>query len=385
MDSNPSSVVLTQAQQRPSRLKRLARRFDRIFVFTVLVPTLLAALYFGVVASDVYISESRFVVRSPQRQNQTGLGALLQGSGFSRSQDDTYSVHDFFRSRDALKQLQDKLQIKRAFTHGDIDFVNRFPGIERWDDSFEALYRHYLKHVGVEYDPVSSISVLRVHAYNAADANRINEALLEMGETLVNNMNTRSRQDLIQSAQNEVKVAEDRAKSAATALSSFRSDRAVFDPERQSAIQLQSVARLREELLAAEAQLAQVSRVSPTNPQIASLETRVQGLRSAIAEENARVVGRDGGLSSKSPAYERFALERAFAERQLGVALAALDNARNEAARKQLYLERLVQPNLPDKALEPRRLRSVLTVLVIGLMLWGIVGLVLASVREHTN
>jgi capsular polysaccharide transport system permease protein len=366
-------------------LRRLLQRLDRVFFFTVFLPTLLATVYYGFVASDVYISESRFVVRSPQRQSQTGLSALLQGSSFARSQDDTYSVHDFILSRDALKELQDKLQIKQAFTHGDIDLVNRFPGLERWDDSFEALYRHYLKHVGVEYDTVSSITVLRVRAYSAGEAGRINETLLQMGEALVNNMNTRSRQDLIKSAQQEVKAAEERAKSAAAALSSFRSDRAIFDPERQSAIQLQSVARMREELLAAEAQLSQVRKVSPNNPQIAALESRVQGLRAAIADENARVVGREGGLSSKSPAYERLALERTFADRQLAAALAALDNARNEAARKQLYLERLVQPNLPDKALEPRRLRSVLTVLVVGLMLWGIVSLVLASVREHTT
>ena len=38
---------------------------------TVLLPTVLAILYFGPIASDVYISESRFVVRNPQRQAVT--------------------------------------------------------------------------------------------------------------------------------------------------------------------------------------------------------------------------------------------------------------------------------------------------------------------------
>jgi capsular polysaccharide transport system permease protein len=74
-----------------------------------------------------------------------------------------------------------------------------------------------------------------------------------------------------------------------------------------------------------------------------------------------------------------------FAERQLATALAALESARNEAQRKQLYLERLVQPNLPDRALEPRRIRSILMVLALGLVLWGVVSLVVASVKEHTD
>ena len=38
-----------------------------LFLFTVVVPTLVAILYFGFFASDVYISESRFVVRSPDK------------------------------------------------------------------------------------------------------------------------------------------------------------------------------------------------------------------------------------------------------------------------------------------------------------------------------
>ena len=373
----------------PSRLLRLLlrqlRRMNAIFIVTVLLPTLAAALYFGALASEVYISESRFVVRSPQRPAQGGLGALLQGTVFSRSQDDTYSVHDFIRSRDALRELDGKLDLRKSFADPKIDAVNRFPGLEWWDQSFEALHRHYLKHVAIEYDTVSSISVLRVRAYNAEQAQKINAQLLEMGERLVNNMNTRSRQDLIKVAEQEVRIAEDRAKEAAASLSSFRSDRAVFDPDRQSAIQLQSVARLREELLTAESQLEQVRRVSPKNPQIGGLEQRVDSLRKAVADENARVLGRSGGLSSKSPAFDRLTLERTFADRQLASAMAALDSARSEAARKQLYLERLVQPNLPDRSVEPRRLRTVVTVLLVGLILWGVVGLVLSSIREHTN
>lgn len=382
MDSTPEPSL---PPPRSSILRRLVRRFDRVFLITVLLPTLVAALYYGLVASDVYISESRFVVRSPQRPAQSGLGALLQGTVFSRSQDDTYSVHDYMRSRDALSELEAKRGLRALFSRAEVDPVNRFPGLEWWDSSFEALYRHYLRHVAVEYDTVSSITVLRVRAYSAGDAQAINEQLLEMGERLVNTMNLRSRRDLIQVAEAEVRMAEERAKGAAAALSSFRSNKSVFDPDRQSAIQLQSVVRLREELLSARSQLDQVRRVAPSNPQIVVLEARVAALQKAVDDESARVVGRERGLSAQSPDFDRLALEKTFAERQLAAALGALDTARNEAARKQLYLERLVQPNLPDRAVEPRRLRSVLTVLAIGLVLWGILTLVIASVREHTG
>lgn len=383
MDASPPAVFLQQAQ-RP-RWRRLVARLGAIFWLSVALPGLLAIGYFGFLASDVYVAESRFVVRSPQRQTPTGLGALLQGTGFARSQDDTYSVHDFIRSRDALRELDTKLNVANAFSRPEIDPVNRFPGIAWWEKSFEALYRHYLKHVSVDYDTVSSISILRVRAYNAEDARAMNEALLQMGEHLVNNLNIRSRQDLIQVAEQEVRIAEQRARDAAASLSAFRSNRAVFDPERQGMLQLQGVARLREELLAAQTQLNQMRQLSPLNPQIPVFEQRVATLNAAISADNARIVASDGGLTAKSPQFDRLTIDKGFADRQLGATMAALDSARSEAARKQLYLERLVQPNLPDDASEPRRIRSILVVFALGLVAWGVLSLLVASVREHTD
>lgn len=382
VDLSPSPAVLRQAQ--PSRLRRALRRFNPVLFLTVVLPTVVAAVYFGFVASDVYISESRFIVRSPQRQAQTGLGALLQSTGFARSQDDTYSVLDFIKSRDALQRLEADLKVRERFSDSKIDFANRFPWVDA-DSSFEGLYRHYLKHIEVSYDTASAIAVLRVRAYAADDAYQVNGLLLQMGEQLVNELNTRSRNDLIEVAKREVAEAEERSKLAASALSSFRASGGVFDPDREGVVKLQSSARLQEELLAAEAQLAQIRQVSPTNPQVATLQGRVALLRNAVREEEAKLVGRGSGLTSKSPAFDRLNLEKVFADRQLATALAAFDAARNEAARKQLYLERLVKPNLPDSALEPRRLRSVLTVFVIGLVMWGVISLIISSVREHVD
>lgn len=360
-------------------------RRNILFVLVVLFPTLLASLYYGLIASDVYISESRYVVRSPQRQAASGiLGSLLQSTGFSRSQDDAYSVQDYILSRDALQELDEKLGVIKAYSSKDADPINRFPGLA-WDHSFEAFYRYYGKHIGVEYDPVSSISVLDVRAFTASDAEKINDLLLQMAERLVNQLNDRSRQDLIRFAEQEVQEAEDKAKDAALALSAYRSRQSVFEPDKQAALQLEGVAKLQEELLATEAQLAQLRKLSPDNPQIPALLTRAETLRGAKESETAKVTGGRGSFSARSPNFERLALEREFADKQLATALASLEVARNEAQRKQLYLERLVKPNLPDKAIEPKRGRSVLTVFVLSLIAWGVVSLLVAAVREHSE
>src|SRR5262249_8152584 len=152
-----------------------------------------------------------------------------------------------------------------------------------------------------------------------------------------------------------VTEAEAKAKSAALALSAFRSQQSVFDPERQSTLQLQGIAKLQEELISTKTQLAQIRSVTANNPQIPVLARRVDTLQKEIDAEMQKVAGGNTSLTTQASEYERLALDRAFAEKQLASALASLELARNEAQKKQLYLERIVQPNLPDYALEPRR------------------------------
>src|SRR5882672_5988747 len=114
-----------------------------VLVATVLLPTLGAIIYFGLIASDVYISESRFLVRSPQQKTQGGVfGDLLQGTGLSRAQDDTYSVHDYILSRDALRALDTKLEIRNVYSGKRVDLFNRFPAFFL-GDSFEELYLYF--------------------------------------------------------------------------------------------------------------------------------------------------------------------------------------------------------------------------------------------------
>ena len=357
---------------------------NKLFLISVALPTAVAVIYFGFITSDVYVSESRFVVRSPKQQTPTGLGALLQGAGFSRSEDDTHSVHDFILSRDALQKLNDKLKLDKSFSDPKIDMFSRFASFGV-DENFEGLHKYYLKRIAIDTDITSAISVLKVNAYNGEDAFRINTMLLEMSEGLINQLNERGRQDMIRFATAEVDTAEKKAKAAALALSGYRNDKAVFDPERQSAIQLQLVSKIQDELIATKTQLDQVRTFTPDNPQIPSLQKRAGTLRAEMDSQMAKVAGGSASLTNKAADYERLALDRTFADKQLGAALASLEQARNDAQRKQLYLERIVKPNKPDVAVEPRRLRAIFATFLLGLISWGILTILLAGIREHRD
>jgi len=364
------------------QLKIRLTKINRLFLVTVIIPTALSIIYFGIIASDVYISESRFVVRNPERQIPTGLGAIIQGAGFSRSQDDTYNVQEFMLSRDALRKINHQINLREAFARSGIDIFSRFNALG-WDNSIEALFRFYLNHVEINLNTSSSIAILKVRTFNTDDSYRINEMLLQIGEQFINRLNERGRQDLIRFASSEVDVAVEKSKAAARKLSAFRNKQGIFDPEKQSGLQLQQISKLQDELIASKTQLSQVQAFTPESPQLPVLKNRIGSLQASIESEMAKVAGGGTSLTNKAVEYELLVLERTVADKQLAAAMASLEQARSDAQRKQLYLERIVQPNKPDIAIEPYRLRGILSIFLLGLVVWGILTMLIAGIREH--
>lgn len=251
--------------------------------------------------------------------------------------------------------------------------------------SFEDLFKYFQKKIRLQNDATTSITTLSVRAYTAEDAHRFNEQLLEMSEATVNRLNDRGRSDLVRYATTEVAKAKADAQKAASALAAYRNQSGTLDPEKQAAVQMQMVSKLQDSMIAAKTELAQLRQYTPDNPRIPVVATQIGTLQQEINRELGLVTGNRRSLAGAAVQYERLSLENDFAGKQLSAALASLEQARSEAQRKQAYVERIVQPNLPDDAIEPRRLRGILAAFVLGLVAFGILRMLLAGVKEHAQ
>lgn len=372
----------------PARLRQLASRvarLNRLFLLIVVAPTLLSILYFGLLAHDVYVSESQFVVRTVQRQTLSGVGSLLQGTGLTQGSNDVYSVASFLSSRDALQRLDEQYHLKRSFSRPRLDLVARFDPLN-WDDSFESLLRYFQRFVvTTDLDSTSSILTLTVRAFSADEAHDINESLLKLSEDFVNRLNERALKDLVRFAAADVENAEKQERAAVVSLSKYRNQQSLYDPTKQSDLQLQEIAALQTDLAATRKQIADLQAIAKANPQIPVLENRLKVSQAQIDAEMAKVAGGRSSLSSKSPDYEAITLDRDFAAKYLEVALDSLEQARENAMSQQLYIERIAEPNKPDIAIEPKRIRDVAATFLLCLILWGVASLLVGAVREHSN
>lgn len=352
------------------------------FLLVVVLPTFLTASYFGLIASDRFVSESTFVVRSAKSPLAGGLGGLLQIVGITRSQDDSYSVQEYLLSRDAVEALSQRLPLREMFNRPGADAIARFPNLY-YGKSAEELFQYYKSRVSVVHMAATGLTTLRVQTFSPDDSLAISRTLLGLGEELVNRMNERIRADAIRFSEAEVARAEQRLVEAQIAITAFRNRELMLDPEKSSLIVAELIGRLSTEVAAVTAQLREVQSSSPNSPQIPGLQRRIAALEGQVALERQRVSNASDGLAEKIAGYERLNLQREFAVKALASAVTSLEVARNEARRQQLYLERVAEPHIADYAEEPRRLRSVLVTFVGSLLLYFVGWLILAGIREH--
>jgi capsular polysaccharide transport system permease protein len=345
----------------------------------------LAAGYFWLLAADRYESEARFVLRMPGRTMPSAqMNSFLQSAGITRSNDDGYVVNDYLESRDAMNWLERHAGLKAAFAVARRDPIWGFPNAFG-SDTDEGLYRHYQRMMSASFDNSTGVSTLKVQGFTPEDAQRLAASLLDAAEALVNRLNDRARHDALALAEGEVDRMRQRALAAQSALTAFRERERLVDPSQATLAVLETIAKLALDASQVSVQMNELRQSSPNAPQIASLRTRRGALEAQIATERQRLAGDAEAIAPRIAEYERLMLEREFAEKALMSAMTAMEMARVDALRQQVYLERVATPGRPDYPAYPWKVVWCLAILVGGCMAWRTSRILAADAMRHSE
>jgi capsular polysaccharide transport system permease protein len=377
--------------ERPLSLAGLAAwvRARRMFLLIVVLPTVLVALYYGFVASNQYESEADFIVRAAQDTPMppvSGLGQVLSLAGATtESQTQSLAVTDYLDSHDAVAALRNQVQLVERFRRPEVDVLSRLFNAQ---PRAETLLKYYRRHVDVEYSTETGITSLRVRTFRPGDSYAIINALLGLGEQRVNALNARLFQDTLAVANRQLEQAEAAVAQSQTTITGFRQENRDIDPTGSGAAQIKLVSELTGSLAAARAQLASMAgAIRPDSPQYIAQAARVRALEGQVAAQSARLASGDGHktIATDLGAYEGLRLRQDFAAKRYAAAAASLEQARERAMKQQLFIVRVVEPNVPDKATYPKRLTIIATVFFGLLFAYAIGWLIVAGVREHAS
>lgn len=355
-----------------------------LFLAICAIPTTASILHYGLISADRYVSETKFIVRGVSGSQVGGLTMILKTFGFSAADDDANAINAFINSRDALKQLMKAVDIRAIYQRPEADFITSYGGPFS-SENYENLYEYYRAQVSARRDIETGMTTLRVSAYRPDDAYAISQELLRLSETKINEMNARARRDTISTALDIVGAMEKRVVDSQVALTAFRNEAMLVDPTDAASGNLEIVAALSQRLAETEVKLRKTTDLTPNNPTIAALSQQISALSSQIKLEQGKLTGDGDALASKLSKYEGLVLQRTLAEKAYEKAVSALDNAQEEARRKQIYLEPIAMPYLSDRAEEPRRTRYILTTALLSFASYVMAYLLISGSREHLN
>lgn len=440
-ESDFSHSMEAPLAKRSRRLKDISRkfaasfrRFNRrtgqigfwsyCFIAIVAIPTILAGAFNVFIASPQYVTEAELAVRAPDRpimefnptsatdsQNSTTNSSRLKtnasdtmedkpssifgnptsiiNSVFGTSRTDTgkdaFVVANFIQSRNLVREMDEDGNIRRAFSNPQIDFLSRLGS----NGSSEELWKYWCTKVSSNVDIMTGIVQIRVTAFTPKDARNIAYEIIWRSENLVNEYSARIRGNSQQFAAMILEQATQRYKKALLALGEFRALNHVVDP-------IKSTIAINDTLLKVELERIKVRRerdvsielMSPTAPsiqlfdeQIKTLNRQIDNIRAQLTSEREKVTA----VSEQIGHFEELETDRLFAEKLYLIAQTAYERARVEAEHQQLYLVVFVPPTLPQDARYPRKIVNTGLVFFCGLLIWGSLKLIVASINDQAS
>lgn len=358
----------------------------RLALAMVIVPLILATVYYSVFAIDRYVSSAQVVVRqdgSNPGAQVPGLATLLTGTN-PASREETLYLREYIVSTDMMLLLEDRLHwVEHYAAQRDDIFFWLDKGAER-----EDLLKYYQRMVSAHYDETTGLLRVEVQAFTPEMSEQMLRAILQASEHFVNEVSHSIAREQMKFAKAELENARINYSQRKTGLLDFQNVNKVLDGGNSAQSRATIIADLEGQYTKEQAVLTEMLyKLRGDAPQVKQQQQKVSAITQQLSKEKRLLVSSPNGsqLNVVASRFQQLTLDAGIAEESYKTAVAALDNARIEASKKIRTLVTVVSPNTPQLALYPERLYNLATILLGLLMLYGITRFILASIEDHRD
>jgi capsular polysaccharide transport system permease protein len=375
------------AQIRDERLKgrfvSLLRQQELLRL--TLIASLMAIVYWGVIASDRYVSEAHVVIQSVDHASSGSIdiASILSGSGGS-SRGDQLFLRDYLLSVDMMNKLDRKLKLREHFSNWRRDPLSRM-----WfkNTDQEKFHDYFLSRISVVFDDYSGVLIVKAQGYDAKTAHAIASELVHEGELAMNEMAHRLAQEQVAFSEKLVADSAARLMQARNALLSYQNSKGLVSPQSYAESVAATISRLEAQRSDLETRRTALSGyLALQAPDIVELNMQIEATNRQIGQEKTRLTSPQGNsLNSTVEEFQRLEMNAKFAEDVYKTALTSLEASRIEASRTLKKVSILQQPTIPQYPTEPRRIYNIIVFILAALILAGIISLLAAIIRDHKD
>ncbi|HAU5823333.1 TPA: sugar transporter, partial [Citrobacter freundii] len=296
---------------------------------------------------------------------------------------DILLIQDYLKSADLLDKVDKELGLKAHYQSHKVDYFSRLPD----NVTREEFLKYYREHLSLHLDELSGVLTIELQAFDPVYGQRVVSLMLKESEGFINQLGHQVALEQLAFVEKEVDRAYQRVQTEKAKVLEFQNSHHLISPESTSKARLTVVSQIEGELARQQAQLKQLqSYMKETAPAVVSVKSRVEALTLQLAQEQSRLTGADKDAMNEITArYLDVQTKASLAADLYKTGLISLEQAKVEAYRKLKHLLVISQPTLAEDAEYPRRLYNLATIGVLLCLLYGLIVMGLATLREHQD
>ncbi|MDW4498120.1 hypothetical protein R5H30_09030 [Sulfitobacter sp. D35] len=371
---------------RPARPARTRRRHVSTvlsFFLLVVLPVATVWWYLNNRAADQYVSHVAFSVQREESSSAMeilgGLTALSSGSS-----SDPDILYEYIQSQELVRRIDERLDLRALYSKPEQDVYFAYDT----SGTIEDLTEYWQSMTKIYYDSTAGTIELLVLAFDPDDAQQIAQAIYDESSLMINELSSIAREDATRYAREELEKAVERLKDARLAITAFRNEHQIVDPNADIQGQISLVTTLQEQLAAALIELDLLEQTSQSNdPRLEQVNRKIEVINDRISEERNKFgalnVRDSQAYSTIIGEYESLTVDREFAEQAYLAALSTFDTAQAEAQRKSRYLAAYVKPTRAERSTYPEWDTILIVTTLFALLSWATIVLLSYALRDR--
>lgn len=356
------------------------------FIVFVLIPSVMAMIYYGFLVSKQYTTEVRMIVRTigvsekfDTSEDRAGR-SIIGGDSLTQ---DSYIVASYLKSVEMVETLQKEIGLRQLFSKHDIDFISRLSG----NASIEALHSYWISHIDTYVDGPSGIIIFRVRAFSPQDSLTIMNAAMVAANNMIDKISQRAESDLIARAEADLAKSLAQYQDALNALRSYQNQTGVLDPISKAQLISAVISKLIEKKLGFVVELDALKAANANNSARArQLSRTINALDQQIKQRQDSLAGRPINgfqLSENLTEFAKLETRRVVAKAIYEATVRNLDTARSAALKRTTFISVFSNASLPQESRYPARLSAWIIFCVGMFTLWVSATLIWMSIQDH--
>jgi capsular polysaccharide transport system permease protein len=359
------------------KIKQLKKK--AILFFTIF---LVGMIYIFFIKSELYEAKTQVVIKdlNGNKASLSGLPFLMPTSSDTQS---IYAIQTYLTSFDELKNIDKLFHLQKHYKSTNIDIVQR---LKNWATKEDLLYL-YNKRLTIIFDPVTNILNISFLHTNPQISYKIVQQLVVDADSKINEYNKLIAQKQLMSIAKQVTENQMVLKKSIKDLEQFQNKYTLLDPSQTAQAQLSLIASLEGQLLQKQAKLNELSQyMNKNNFEIVRLKNDITESTKTLNKMKKTLASKD----KKSLNLYIFEFERLKSMMELNKelykqSLLQMEQIKTEINKNSKMLLVLTKPFVPQGYKYPEKFKDVITLLLILLLLYGIISLIEAIIKEHID